>query len=169
MSGLRETDLIQANMTTNVETAKPLESLKNALRKIVARNVGSIVVIEENEPVGIITERDISRSVARDNNVLRRKVKNVMSSPLFTIGFTDSVQDGVALMLKHGVRRLPVVKEGKLVGIISQRDVLLWMLRISYELHIPPEVKGILEQPVQSRNSQRQEDARANLVCLASG
>ena len=139
-------------MTPNVETVKPPESLKNALRKIVACNIGSIVVVEENEPVGIITERDVSRCVAKDNNALKRKVKNVMSSPLITIETTNSVQDAVALMLKHGVRRLPVVKERKLVGIISQRDVLRWMLRISYEPHIPPEVKEILEHPIQSRN-----------------
>jgi len=152
MSGLRETDLIESNMTTNVETAKPTESLKNALRRIVKRNIGSIVVAEENQPVGIITERDISRCVARDNNPLKRKVKNVMSSPLITVEASESVQDAVALMLKHGVRRLPVVKERKLVGIISQRDVLRWMLRVSYEPKIPLEVKEILEQPAQSRN-----------------
>ena len=152
MSGLRETDLIESNMTTNVETAKPTESLKNALRRIVKRNIGSIVVAEENQPVGIITERDISRCVVRDNNPLKRKVKNVMSSPLITVEASESVQDAVALMLKHGVRRLPVVRERKLVGIISQRDVLRWMLRVSYEPKIPLEVKEILEQPAQSRN-----------------
>jgi len=152
MSGLRETDLIESNMTTNVETAKPTESLKNALRRIVKRNIGSIVVAEENQPVGIITERDISRCVVRDNNPLKRKVKNVMSSPLITVEASESVQDAVALMLKHGARRLPVVRERKLVGIISQRDVLRWMLRVSYEPKIPLEVKEILEQPAQSRN-----------------
>jgi len=84
--------------------------------------------------------------------VLKRKVKTVMSSPLVTIEPRASVQDAMALMLKHGVRRLPVLKERKLVGILSERDVLRWVLRISYEPHIPPEVKEILERPLQSKN-----------------
>ena len=151
MSELVEADSIESIMTAKVETAKPTESLKNALKRIVTRNIGSIVVVEENEPVGILTERDISRCVARGTNALKRHVKNVMSSPLITVETTESVQDAMALMLKHGIRRLPVVKQRRLVGIVSERDVLRWVLRVSYEPHIPPEVKEILEHPVQSK------------------
>ena len=151
MSELVEADSIESIMTAKVETTKPTESLKNALKRIVARNIGSIVVVEENEPVGILTERDISRCVARGTNALKRQVKNVMSSPLITVETTESVQDAMALMLKHGIRRLPVVKQRRLVGIVSERDVLRWVLRVSYEPHIPPEVKEILEHPVQSK------------------
>ena len=139
-------------MTAQVETAKPTESLKNALKRLVRRNIGSIVVVEENEPVGIITERDISRCVARGTNALKRQVKNVMSSPLITVETTESVQDAMELMLKHGVRRLPVVKQRRLVGIVSERDVLRWVLRVTYEPHIPPEVREILEHPLRSKN-----------------
>jgi len=152
LSELLETDLIESNMTTNVETVESTESLKDALRRIVARNIGSIVVVAGNEPVGIITERDISRYVARDKNALKRKVNSVMSSPLITIEPTNSVQEALGLMLKQGVRRLPVMKQQKLVGIVSQRDLLRWVLRVSYEPHIPPEVKEILGHPVQSKN-----------------
>jgi CBS domain-containing protein len=151
MSELLETDLIESNMTSNVETVKSKESLKDALRRIVARNIGCIVVVEENEPVGIITERDISRCVAKDENALKRQVKNVMSSPLITIEATESIHDALALILKHGVRRLPVMKQQKLIGIISERDVLRWVLKVSYEPLIPPEIKEILERPVQSK------------------
>ena len=139
-------------MTVHVETAKPTESLKNVLKRLVKRNIGSIVVVEENEPVGIITERDISRCVARGTNALKRQVKNVMSSPLITVETTESVQHAMELMLKHGVRRLPVMKQRRLVGIVSERDVLRWVLRVTYEPHIPPEVREILEHPLQSKN-----------------
>ena len=152
MSELLETDLIESNMTANLETVESTESLKDALRRIVARNIGSIVVVVGNEPVGIITERDISRCVARDENVLKRKVNDVMLSPLITVETTNSIQDALGLMLKQGVRRLPVMKQQKLVGIVSQRDILRWVLRASYEPHIPPEVKEVLGHPVQSKN-----------------
>jgi len=132
-------------MTRMVETVKPAESLKTALNRIVARSIGSIVVVEKDEPVGILTERDISRSVVKGTSALKRQVKNVMSSPLITISATESVHDAMTLMLKHGIRRLPVVKQGKLVGIVSERDVLRWVLRVSYEPHIPSEIKEILE------------------------
>ena len=139
-------------MTVHVETAKPTESLKNVLKRLVKRNIGSIVVVEENEPVGIITERDISRCVARGTNALKRQVKNVMSRPLITVETTESVQHAMELMLKHGVRRLPVMKQRRLVGIVSERDVLRWVLRVTYEPHIPPEVREILEHPLRSKN-----------------
>jgi CBS domain-containing protein len=151
MSSPVEADLIESIMTSKVETVKPTESLKNALKKIVARNVGSVVVTE-NEPVGILTERDISRCMAKEIGALKRQVKNVMSSPLITVEPTESIQDALTLMLKHGVRRLPVVKQRRLVGIVSERDVLRWVLKVTYEPQIPPEIKEILEQPVHSKN-----------------
>jgi CBS domain-containing protein len=132
-------------MTGTVETVKPEESLKTALKRIVARNIGSIVVVKKDEPVGILTERDMSRCVVTGTSSLRRQVKNVMSSPLITISPTESVHDAIALMLKHGIRRLPVVKQQRLVGIISERDILRWVLRVSYEPHIPIDIKEILE------------------------
>ena len=140
-----EADSVESIMTSKVETVEPKESLKIALKRIVARNIGGIVVVEKDEPIGILTERDISRCVVRGTNALKRQVKNVMSSPLVTISPTESVHDAIALMLKHGIRRLPVVKQRRLVGIVSERDVLRWVLRVSYEPHIPSEIKEILE------------------------
>jgi CBS domain-containing protein len=146
-------------MTVQVEIAKPKELLKHALKRMVNRNIGSLVVVEAGNPVGIITERDISRCVAKGSKALRIQVKNLMSSPLITVTRSATIQDAVRVMLKHGIRRLPVVEKGKMVGIISDRDVLRWMLRITYESsllllppHFTPEIKEILErQPVSKK------------------
>jgi CBS domain-containing protein len=138
-------------MTARVATVKPGEPLNNVLKKMVTRNIGSIVVVEDNEPVGIVTERDISRCVTKGTSALKGKVKDVMSSPLFTVESTDSVQDAMAVMLKRGIRRLPVVNKQRLVGIVSERDLLRWVLRVTYESHIPPELKEIIERPVHSK------------------
>ena len=136
-------------MAVKVETVEPKQSLKYALQKMVKRNIGSIVVVEGENPVGIVTERDISRYVARQTNPLKTQVRNVMSSPLITIPDSATNQEAMAAMLKHGIRRLPVVEKGKLVGIISQRDLLRWVFRITYEkdAQITSEIREILERP----------------------
>jgi CBS domain-containing protein len=136
-------------MTVKVEAVKPKDQLKQALRKMVKRNVGSVVVIEKGGLVGIVTERDISRCAVRGAKALGAQVRRVMSSPLITVSPSTEIQAVMALMLKNGIRRLPVVEKGKLVGIVSERDLLRWVLRITYEPHIPSEIREILErQPV---------------------
>jgi len=145
LSELVESNSVESIMTVKVETVNPEESLKHALERLVACNIGSIVAVDEDEAVGILTERDISRCVVRGTNALERKVTDIMSSPLITISPSESVEEAIALMLKHGVRRLPVLNNRTLVGIVSERDVLRWVLRVSYEPHIPSEIKEILE------------------------
>ena len=135
-------------MAVKVETVEPKQSLRYALQKMVKRNIGSIVVVEGENPIGIVTERDVSRYVARRTNALKTQVRNVMSSPLITIAHSATNQEAMTTMLKHGIRRLPVVEKGKLVGIVSQRDLLRWVLRITYERdpQITSEIREILER-----------------------
>ena len=133
-------------MTAKVETIELKASLKQALRKMVKRNIGSIVVVEGASSVGILTERDISRYVARGTSGLKTQVKKLMSSPLITIAPSATTQEAITTMLKHGVRRLPVVEKGKLIGIVSQRDLLRWELRVTNEPIIPSELREILER-----------------------
>ncbi len=88
MTGLPDvvdSDSVEALMAVRVETVEPKRSLKYALQKMVKRNIGSIVVVEEGTPVGIVTERDISRYVAKRTNALKTPVRNVMSGPLITV------------------------------------------------------------------------------------
>ena len=152
LSELVESDSVESIMTARVETVKLKESLNHALKKLVKRNIGSIVVVEGEDPVGIVTERDISRCVVKGAKALKTQVKNLMSSPLITVARSTNIQDAITMMLKHGIRRLPVVEQGKLVGFVSERDLLRWVLRITYEPHIPPEIKEILERPPLSKS-----------------
>ena len=152
MSELVESDSIESIVTVGVETVKLKDPLRHALMKMVKRNIGSVVVVQGEEPVGIVTERDISRCVAKGARALRTQVKNLMSSPLITVTRSATIQDAMTMMLKHGIRRLPVVEEGKLVGIVSERDLLRWVLRITYEPHVPLEIKEILERPPLSKS-----------------
>jgi len=148
MSGKDESggiaDFVESVMVSPVETVKPGDRLLYALRKLVRRNIGCVVVVDRKEPIGIVTERDISRRVAKSTRVLMTEVKQVMSSPLVTVGPRTPIEKALYLMLKHGIRRLPVIEAEMLVGLVSERDLLRWVLQVSYEPQIPIEIKQIL-------------------------
>ena len=87
--------------------------------------IGSVVITKEGEPTGIITERDIALKVLLKNRRASEvKAKEIMSSPLVTIKPEASVEEACKLAARKHVKRLPVVENGVLVGIISIRDLL---------------------------------------------
>jgi CBS domain-containing protein len=138
-------------MVSPVETVKQTDLLGYVLKKIVKKNIGCVVVVKGRTPVGIITERDISRRVAKGSRALMTKVKRVMSSPVISVAPSTPIEKAVYLMLKHGIRRLPVVEKEKLVGLVSERDLLRWVLQVSYEPQIPIEIKHILERKAEAK------------------
>ena len=148
-------DFIRTIMVSPVETVKPTDRLEQALKKIVRKNIGCVVVVEGKTPVGIVTERDISRKVAKSTKVLGTQIKRVMSSPLIVVTQKAPIDKAVYLMLKHGIRRLPVVEKGELIGLVSERDLLRWVLQISYEPRIPIEIKEILARRSEAKISSK--------------
>ena len=140
----REDTLAQV-MSSPVTTMKASDTLAVAAKKMVKQNIGSVVVLEGKEPVGIITERDITRQVVKGNSVLKKSAKKTMSKLRVTASPQMSVQQAFELMLKNEVRRLPVLDDGKLIGIVTEKDLMRWVLRVSYEPNIPPHIKAILE------------------------
>ena len=110
-------------MTRNVITVSPGASVREAARLMREHNIGTLVVIDDGYPVGIITERDIAfRVVARDLGG-DTPVEEVMSTQLITVSESTSIERVLDTMQKHGFRRLPVLKKGRLVGILSLRDI----------------------------------------------
>ena len=144
-------DFAESVMVSPVETVKPSDRLVSALKKLVKENIGCVVVVEGKLPVGIITERDISRKVAKSTKALLMEVGRVMSRPLVTVTATTPIDKAVYLMLKHGIRRLPVIENDDLVGLISERDLLRWVLEVSYRPQIPIEIKKILARRAEAK------------------
>ena len=140
-------------MSKTVETVKPKEPLKLALSKMVRRNIGSVIVIDGGRPVGIVTERDISRKVAKGLKSLNTQVMRVMTRKLIVASPDMPIQSAVRLMLENGIRRIPVVENEKLVGVVTERDLLHWVLQVSYEPNIPSEIIRILARPLTSRST----------------
>jgi len=147
-----ESDKLQSVMSATVETIGPASLLGEALKKMVKRNIGCLIVVDKRKPVGIVTERDISRALAKGARALTAQVKRIMSSPLISVPQTSTTQEAMETMLKHGIRRLPIVDGERLVGIVTERDLLRWVVQITYAPHIPPEIKEILARPNLSKN-----------------
>jgi predicted transcriptional regulator len=87
--------------------------------------IGCVVVVNEsNDPVGIITERDIINNLTIEDAGLRSQVVNIMSNPIITLLETNSIMDALQTMTTNNFRRLPVInKEEKLVGIVTNKDI----------------------------------------------
>jgi CBS domain-containing protein len=93
---------------------------------MVEQNVGSVVVVRDFEPLGIITERDIIERVMLPNkNINELVAQQIMTAPLLTIDTNRTVEEALEVMHKNHLRRLVVVNGEKLVGIVTERRLLL--------------------------------------------
>lgn len=132
-------------MTTNVVTLDITERVEEALRLMVKFDVGSVVVTDKQKPVGVITERDVTRAALRGDSLLRLPVRSLMSRPLQTGTQDMEIWRSFETMLRLGVRRLPIVENGKLVGIVTEKDLTKWVLRVFYEPKLPEEIRTLVE------------------------
>jgi len=117
--------LVQDLMNPNVITVEPGASTALAARLLSRYNVGALPVCGADKKLrGIVTDRDIVlRCVAAEDDPAQTSVQDIMSRAPATLSPTQDVLSAVQLMAQHQVRRLPVVKGGKLVGIVSLGDV----------------------------------------------
>lgn len=113
-------------MSTDVACIGIDDSIQKAAQLMKRYDVGSIPVCQQSEVVGILTDRDIAlRSVAQGQNSDHQSVKNVMSSEI-VVGEPDmNVHDAAQMMSQNQIRRLPIVNNGRLVGIVSLGDISL--------------------------------------------
>lgn len=116
---------VRETMNKDVITAEPGSSVAEVAKLMSKYSVGSVVVVEGEKPVGIITERDIAYSVAAtDKRPSQVKVRDIMSSNLKTIEPDRSLIEASKIMGRSNIRRLPVIEKGRLVGIVSNKDIL---------------------------------------------
>jgi len=100
-------------------------SVIDAAREMKGEGVGSIIVVEDGMPVGIATESDILRKVVADGkNAADVSVDQIMSQPPITIAPDENMIEAIRIMSDKKIRRLPVVENGKLVGMVTERDLL---------------------------------------------
>jgi len=116
---------VKSIMSAPVITTDIDSSVQEAARMMTEKRIGSIVVTKEGKPVGITTERDIlQRVVAKGLDASTVKMKMIMTQPLITIDETTPILKAIRIMEKNKTRRLLIVKNDKLAGIATQRDLL---------------------------------------------
>jgi len=111
-------------MSSEVVTVEPDDTVEQAAKLMEMYNVGSIPVCERDQVIGIVTDRDIAlRSAAHGSNVRRQRVRDVMSTnPV--VGTPDmDAHEAAGLMSRRRVRRLPIVQDNTLVGIVALGDI----------------------------------------------
>jgi CBS domain-containing protein len=108
-----------------VYTIRPDESTRQALAHLALHNVGALVVVDEAQrPVGIVSERDIVREAARREDFFVRAVSEIMTRDLIVGQPRDDLASVAHTMTEKRIRHLPVVDEGRLVGIVSIGDIV---------------------------------------------
>lgn len=111
-------------MTPAPTTIEAGEDVVEAARLMAAQDVGSLPVVDNGELVGIVTDRDLAVQVlAKDLDPHKTTVASVCSENPVVVGPEDSLEDALQRMAKEQVRRLPVVAEHRIVGILAQADV----------------------------------------------
>lgn len=116
-------------MTQAAVTDGPADTLRAAAVRMWEQQTGSLLVLDGAELVGILTERDIMKAVARGLDLAATPVSAVMSTQLLTVEPTTTVEEAAARMADRWIRHLPVLHDGRLVGVVSQRDLLAALLR----------------------------------------
>lgn len=113
-------------MRRNPTTIDFNATVAEAARAMCRADVGSVIVLENSLPIGIATEQDINcKVVAHARPPGEVPVSEIMSTPLITISAEKTVSEAAYLMVRHGVRRLPVVDEShRVIGIVTVRDLL---------------------------------------------
>jgi len=119
---------------SNVFSISPKASIRDALAILEEHNVGALPILDNDELVGIFSERDLARLLAQSNSFsLNTLIEKVMTRKVFTITPSTKTEECMQMMTDKHIRHLPVMDEGKLIGIISIGDVLKAVIKTQRE------------------------------------
>ncbi len=125
-------------MNTKIPQLEPFESVEDAAAKMVEFGSGCVIISDEGKPIGIVTERDIVRKVVSDRkNPAETQVRDIMSSPIVWVPRHTGIMKAAKQMAKLKLRKLVVMHDGQLVGVVNARAILKiapQMIEITKEL-----------------------------------
>lgn len=118
--------LIKDVMNKNVIATKQEVTAREAAKIMSKYHIGSLIVLEEKKIIGLITEGDILRKViAEDKDLDETKIKDIMTEKVVTINSDKTIEDAVKVMMENRIKKLPVVDDDNLVGVITASDIMV--------------------------------------------
>ncbi|MEX0862597.1 CBS domain-containing protein [Nitrosopumilus sp.] len=121
---IQQKTLVKQIMNNSVVSVDSSVTATNAAKMMEDVGVGAIVVLENNLPVGIVTDRDFAIKITAHSYPIDTPVRRIMSSPLISIDSNSNLWVASDLMSTRNVRKLPVIDDGKVVGILTSSDLV---------------------------------------------
>jgi len=123
-------DLIGAKTDASRYAVRANETVYRAIRLMADRRIGAVLVVDKGTVIGIFTERDyIMRVEVEDRPTKETLLREVMTDKMYTVTSSTSIEHCLGLMILRHIRHLPIVEEGRLMGIISMRDAVAAILK----------------------------------------
>jgi CBS domain-containing protein len=120
---------VLAHKGSVVWSIAPDATVFDAIQRMAEKNIGSLLVMEGDTLLGVVSERDYTRKVAlKGKSSKKTPVKEIMISPALTVTRDHTVEECMRLMTDHRVRHLPVVEGGKVMGVISIGNLVNWII-----------------------------------------
>ena len=110
-------------MNKSLITVEKNDTIRLAIKKMVHGEFGAVVITENGKPIGILTERDILKSIGNEMMEPENKVEIIMSTPLIAVNSSASLGEAAEVMLTNNIRRLMIKENDEYVVIISQREL----------------------------------------------
>ena len=118
------------NKSGGICTTSPENTVYDAIRQMGEKNIGALVVMENDQVIGVLSERDYSRKVVLQGRTSRDTcVSDIIERPAVTVRSKDGIEVCMQLMTSKRIRHLPVVDDGRLVGLVSMGDLVNWVMQ----------------------------------------
>jgi len=141
-------------MQSPVETVDQTATAREAARRLDGSGIGSLVIVDGQRPVGIVTDVDLTRLIADGTDPQTTAIESIMSSPVVTVSADESITDAARSLQEHGIKRLPVVDDsGDLVGIVTTTDFT------NYLPHITQRKRDSIDDDTQQHHDVRSDTA----------
>lgn len=123
-------------MNRSVRTIGRDATVLEAATELYDHDVGSLVVVDDAHPVGVVTKSDVTMIVAEGETPSEVAIDAVMSSPPICVGTTDTIHDAAERMREHSIKKLPVTdEEGRLVGVLTAGDLAYYLPTYAKRIH----------------------------------
>ena len=116
---------VSSNMRTDPPTVSPSDSVAEVVIKMSEMDIGAVIVVEDGRAIGMITEKDVLERVVKPKKMMDLiQARDVMTTPLASIDSDKTTKQALDLMRFKSIRRLAVMEEGRLIGIVTERRLL---------------------------------------------